>query len=71
PAADPGAGAAGPGDEAAADTPPPPGPPGPPGERVLRFAPDMEDEVVAKSCVVKDGVVVHEMTRAVLQGGSL
>ncbi len=43
----------------------------PAGERVLRFAPDMEDEVVAKSCVVKDGVVVHEMTRAVLQGGSL
>ena len=41
------------------------------GERVLRFAPDMEDEVVAASCVVKDGVVVHEMTRAVLQGGSL
>jgi len=43
----------------------------PAGGSALRFAPDMEDEVVATSCVVKDGVVVHEMTRAVLQGGSL
>jgi H+-translocating NAD(P) transhydrogenase subunit alpha len=64
----PSPGAEGDADEAATDSA---RPAEPPGETVLRFAPDMEDEVVAKSCVVKDGVIVHEMTRAVLQGGSL
>lgn len=37
----------------------------------LRFAPDFDDEIVATSCVVHRGVVVHEATRATLQGGSL
>ena len=32
------------------------------------FAPDFDDEIVATSCVVRAGSVVHEPTRAVLEG---
>lgn len=32
------------------------------------FAPDFEDEIVAKSCVTHDGAVRHEPTRALLEG---
>jgi NAD(P) transhydrogenase subunit alpha len=32
------------------------------------FAPDLEDEIVAKSCVTRDGVIVHEATRTAIEG---
>jgi NAD(P) transhydrogenase subunit alpha len=34
------------------------------------FAPDHEDEVVSGCCVVRDGEVVHQPTRELLEGGS-
>ncbi|MGD9958612.1 NAD(P) transhydrogenase subunit alpha [Nocardioides sp.] len=33
---------------------------------VAAFDPDFEDEIVASSCVTRDGVIVHEPTRAAL-----
>jgi NAD(P) transhydrogenase subunit alpha len=32
------------------------------------FAPDPEDEIVASSCVTRDGAIVHEPTRTTLEG---
>jgi NAD(P) transhydrogenase subunit alpha len=32
------------------------------------FAPDFEDEIVASSCVTRDGAIVHEATRESLEG---
>ena len=32
------------------------------------FAPDPEDEIVASSCVTRDGAIVHEATRTALEG---
>ena len=32
------------------------------------FAPDPEDEIVASSCVTRDGAIVHEPTRTALEG---
>ncbi len=32
------------------------------------FAPDFEDEIVAGSCVTRDGRILHEPTRALLEG---
>lgn len=33
------------------------------------FAPDFDDEIVASSCVTRDGQVLHEATRVSLEGG--
>jgi H+-translocating NAD(P) transhydrogenase subunit alpha len=38
------------------------------GNRSSRFAPDFEDEIVASSCVTRDGVIVHEPTRQAIEG---
>lgn len=32
------------------------------------FAPDFEDEIVASSCVTRDGAIVHEATRVAIEG---
>jgi NAD(P) transhydrogenase subunit alpha len=32
------------------------------------FAPDVEDEIVASSCVTRDGAIVHEATRTAVEG---
>jgi H+-translocating NAD(P) transhydrogenase subunit alpha len=32
------------------------------------FAPDFDDEIVASSCVTRDGVIVHEPTREAIEG---
>ena len=34
------------------------------------FAPDFDDEIVAGSCVTRDGVIVHEPTREAIEGSS-
>ncbi len=34
------------------------------------FAPDFEDEIVAGSCVTRDGQVWHEPTRTLLEGAT-
>jgi NAD(P) transhydrogenase subunit alpha len=33
-----------------------------------KFAPDFDDEIVAGSCVTRDGRVVHEPTREAIEG---
>ena len=32
------------------------------------FAPDFDDEIVASSCVTRDGVILHEPTREIVEG---
>ena len=32
------------------------------------FAPDLEDEIVASSCVTRDGAILHEPTRTAIEG---
>jgi NAD(P) transhydrogenase subunit alpha len=34
------------------------------------FAPDFEDEIVSSSCVTRDGAIVHEPTREVVEGAT-
>jgi len=38
------------------------------GEADGRFAPDFEDEIVASSCVTRDGAILHEPTRTAVEG---
>ena len=35
-----------------------------------QFAPDFEDEIVSSSCVTRDGAIVHEPTREIVEGDS-
>ena len=32
------------------------------------FAPDFDDEIVAASCVTRDGAIMHEPTRTAIEG---
>ena len=32
------------------------------------FAPDLEDEIVASSCVTRGGAILHEPTRTAIEG---
>jgi NAD(P) transhydrogenase subunit alpha len=32
------------------------------------FAPDFDDEIVASSCVTRDGEILHEPTREIVEG---
>jgi NAD(P) transhydrogenase subunit alpha len=34
------------------------------------FAPDFEDEIVSSSCVTRDGAIVHEPTREIVEGAT-
>jgi H+-translocating NAD(P) transhydrogenase subunit alpha len=38
------------------------------GNRSSSFAPDFDDEIVASSCVTRDGVIVHDPTREAIEG---
>jgi NAD(P) transhydrogenase subunit alpha len=37
-------------------------------EGTASFAPDPDDEIVAGSCVTRDGAILHEPTRQALEG---